>query len=207
MKPRDSRSKAMAKPSPRRWPQDKAFRRYPKEVPQRLAKAACSGGGKVLRYARMDSMNTILPFGNRESIPGGHLPRGNSDYAGGMEAKEIRRIRLRQLIKEYGTQTELAKKLDIEQNYISRALHGKKGIGEDFAAALERATGKPAGWMSRLEKPGADWPFEFDRSTWDHLPPDKRHQLEEAFRQMISGAAADVAAQKPKHKQAKKNSA
>jgi transcriptional regulator with XRE-family HTH domain len=130
-------------------------------------------------------------MGNILSIPRGHLPSGNSLYADEMDVQETRRKRLRQLVDEYGTQTALADKLGIEQNYISRALSGRKRIMEDFAAKVEQATGKPTGWMSRLEKSGTDWPFEFDRRHWDGLPPEERRDLERNFMRMVLGAEAE----------------
>lgn len=147
----------------------------------------------------MDSIPSILPWGNRLSIPAGHLPAGNGDYPDDMDLQAIRRKRLQQLVEEYGSQTALADKLGIEQNYISRALRGTKGIGEDFAARLESSTGKPSGWMSRLEKPEAEWPFEFDKKIWDTLPIETRHALEKAFESMIVGAQT-VEATKTKKK-------
>lgn len=137
-------------------------------------------------------MPDILPPGHTSSIPAGHLPGGYALYADDMDVQEIRRKRLRQLVEEYGTQTALADKVGVEQNYISRALKGAKGIGEDFAAKLETATGKQTGWMSWLEKPGADWPFEFDRSHWDNLPAEERAELEKSFMRMVLGAEADL---------------
>lgn len=138
-------------------------------------------------------MHDILPIGHTRSIPPGHLPAGYAPYADDMDVQEIRRKRLRQLVDEYGTQTALANKVGIEQNYISRALAGAKRIGEDFAAKLETATDKPTGWMSRLEKTGTDWPFEWDRSHWDNLPAEERAELEKSFMRMVLGAEADLA--------------
>jgi len=115
-----------------------------------------------------------------------------------MDVQQTRKRRLQQLVEEYGTQTALAEKVGVEQNYISRALKGAKRIGEDFAARLEAATDKPAGWLSRMEKTGTDWPFEFDRRHWDTLPPEERAALERSFRQMVLGAAADVSERRGK---------
>lgn len=143
-------------------------------------------------------MTHILPLGHNTSIPRGHLPEGIGFYAGDMDVQQIRRRRLQQLVDEYGTQTALAEKVGVEQNYISRALKGSKRIGEDFAARLETATDKPTGWMSRIEKVGTDWPFEFDRRHWDGLPPEDKAPLERLFRQMVLAAAADVSARRGK---------
>lgn len=116
-----------------------------------------------------------------------------------MDVYEIRRKRLAQLREEYGTQTALAEKVGVEQNYISRCLSGAKNIAEEFAGRVEAATGKPTGWLSRLEKSGPiEWPFEFDRRHWDNLPPEEKAQLERSFRQMVLGAEADLATRKGK---------
>lgn len=197
--PPDSRSSAIAIDSPMRPPTDKRLRKYPMVVPQRCAYLAWSSGERVFKYSRSLSMPDILPIGHTSSIPTGHLPAGYAPYPDDMDVQEIRRKRLRQLVSEYGTQTALADKVGIEQNYISRALKGTKRIGEDFAAKLETATEKPSGWMSRIEKPGADWPFEFDRRHWDNLPAEERAQLELSFMRMVLGAEADLARRrKPK---------
>lgn len=190
-----SRSNEMTSRSPNCPPAESFLRMYPKEVLHRLAKARRSAGVMDLRYERSTSISPILPEGHNLSIPSEHLPCGNSRYADEMDVQDIRKKRLRQLVQEYGTQTALAEKIGCEQNYISRALRngkGAKGIGEDFAARAERATGKPEGWMSRLEKPTADWPFEFDRRHWDNLPADKRQDLERAFMHMVLGAEVDA---------------
>lgn len=190
MTPPLSRSSRIAKDSPIRCPTQTALRRYPTVVPQRLAKSACRSGVRVLRYERIVDMQRTLPTGNSLSIPAGHLPCGYDGYADGMETQRIRRERLRQLVNEYGTQTALADVLGIEQNYISRCLSGAKRIGEDFAARVEEATGKPAGWMSRLDRPSNAWPFDFDRALWDSLPPERQAELERAFEHMLIGAQA-----------------
>lgn len=139
-------------------------------------------------------------MGNILSIPLGHLPPGNSLYAHEMDVQETRRKRLQQLVDEYGTQTALADKLGIEQNYISRALRGRKRIMEDFAAKVEQATNKPPGWMSRPDKPAGDWPFDFDRRHWDNLPQEERQDLERSFMRMVLGAEAEQAMKRGKRR-------
>lgn len=189
--PPDSRSIDMTSDSPSRGRVESALRKYPIVVPQRLANFACSSVDRDPRYVRSSSISQALPMGNILSIPLGHLPVGNSLYPVDMDVQVIRRKRLQQLVQEYGTQTALADKLEIEQNYISRALSGKKRIMEDFATKVELATGKPAGWMSRIEKPAADWPFDFDRRHWDGLPEEERQSLERNFMRMVLGAEAE----------------
>lgn len=138
-------------------------------------------------------MNLMLPEGNILSIPVGHLPTGNRNYPDDMDVQAIRRKRLQQLIDEYGNQTQLADKVGCEQNYISRAVRGKKRIKEDFAERLEQATEKPPGWLSRLEKQGTDWPFDFERKHWDVLPAEEKETLERTFMRLVLAAESEMA--------------
>lgn len=69
-----------------------------------------------------------------------------------MESKEIRLINLRKLLKEAKTAAWLAKTAHTSPAYISQILSNKsKGnIGDKLARKLERATGKPKGWLDSL---------------------------------------------------------
>lgn len=69
-----------------------------------------------------------------------------------MESKEIRLINLRKLLKEAKTAAWLAKTANTSPAYISQILsHKSKGnIGDKLARKLERATGKPKGWLDSL---------------------------------------------------------
>jgi hypothetical protein len=132
-------------------------------------------------------------MGNILSIPVGHLPRGKAQYAECVDVQETRRKRLRMLVEEYGSQTALADKIGVTPNYISRALRGGKRIGEDWAAKVEQATGKPAGWLSQSDVEKSSWPFDFDRRHWDNLPEEERRQLARNFGRLVMGTEAEVA--------------
>lgn len=144
-----SRSRAMANDSPISGRTDSAFRRYPIEVPHRLAKSACPAGSRLLRYSRSTSMPSALPAGNFKSIPRGHLPAGTDHYAASMGDSDFlsvvyanRRKRLAELLREFGNGKQSALADAIEERldkrpelkdrikafgnatYISRALKG-----------------------------------------------------------------------------------
>lgn len=145
-------------------------------------------------------MLPILPMGNISSIPTGHLPGGKLQYAEHVDIYETRRKRLGLLVAEYETQTDLADVIGVTANYISRALSGKKKIGEEWAAKVEQATGKPAGWLSRSDDVSSDWPFDFDRRHWDNLPDEQRRQLSLTLTRLVMGTEAEVAARPRKRR-------
>lgn len=61
--------------------------------------------------------------------------------------RQIRRERLKQLIKEAGTAKNLSRLTGTPDNYISNILKGTRGLGDDVATKLEETFGKPLGWM------------------------------------------------------------
>ncbi len=69
-----------------------------------------------------------------------------------MESKEIRLINLRKLLKEAKTAAWLAKTAKTSPAYISQILspRSKGNIGDKLARKLEKATGKPKGWLDSL---------------------------------------------------------
>lgn len=68
-----------------------------------------------------------------------------------MDVKQIRKANLRILIGEAGKAAKLAKCVDTDPSYISQIISKKGGreVGDEFARKLERATGKPHGWMDQ----------------------------------------------------------
>ena len=66
-----------------------------------------------------------------------------------MDRIERQRKRLSMLISEFGTQERLAAKIGTAESYISQLLTSRKGIARKFCERLERATGKPNGWMDQ----------------------------------------------------------
>lgn len=144
-------------------------------------------------------------MGNIASIPLGHLPLGNREYDGEMPSDEqnrlyaARRNRLRFILTEgLLTQTKLAELLDMEANYVSRMVSdgpNRKNIGEATARAIERAAGKPKGWLdhdgeeigtteAEHRSTGA-WPFDFDRHRYDRLAAADKIRVESAALTMV----------------------
>lgn len=189
---------------------ESAFRRYPKEVPQRAAYASWSSRSKVLRYLLSDSIGQTLPDSNSLAIPFAHSSARPSNYDSPMDREELRRIRkirLAELVAEFGTQTELAAKMDDEQNYISKLLSPNTPFGEKTARKIELAARKPQGWLDHLRDeepvPTTGWPFSFSRDFWDRLDPAQQREIDAAVQKMILGASIqDMAVKRPRRKPA-----
>ena len=204
----------MANFSPMRFLVDNALRKYPRVVRQRLANDSCSPKGRELRYVRSVSIDGTVPSGTFKSIPLGHLPSGIARYAELVGAKsqkeifEVRRGRLRQLVKEFGGGVNVAFAKEVEErassqpdladdltafmdaSYVGRALKGTKNIGEEPSHALEVIFAKPSEWMSALESATVGWPFKFSRDLWDRLDQDQRDKAEEQFFLYVKGLHA-----------------
>lgn len=202
--PELSRSSAIAVDSAIRSFVDSAFRRYPTEVSQRRAYSSCASRGSELRYDRRDSIGGVLPSSNVLAIPFVHLPARRAPYDGGMDIRDVRRRRLRELKDELGSQQAIADRLQGEQNYISGLLSGKKPFGEKTARKIEKACGKPEKWLDQLEtseeRRVSEWPFSLDPEFWRRLNPQQRHEIEGAFTKMVLGANIEQAAAKPPKK-------
>lgn len=71
---------------------------------------------------------------------------------------EIRRTNLLRLVEEHGTQTALADVLDVSTAQLNQWINGAKdsktgkrrGISDDKAREIERAVGKPRGWLDNV---------------------------------------------------------
>lgn len=121
------------------------------------------------------------------------------------ELRELRRRRLRELLKELGRggRSKLANAIDSEANYISQlASHNQaKAFGEDIARRLERAAGKPKYWLDSEQQAdwqerSEEWPFGFDRSLWDNLPQARKMEIEANLHATLLGMTAIEAATK-----------
>lgn len=66
-----------------------------------------------------------------------------------MDSKTIRRANLVALIRHFGTKSELARVAGISEAYLSQIIGARanRNVGDDLARRLERAAGKPHGWM------------------------------------------------------------
>jgi SOS-response transcriptional repressor LexA len=68
-----------------------------------------------------------------------------------LDVKQIRRLNLKLLIDEVGTQAEVANRSDTDASYISQILRKKKprDIGDRVARKFEAGCAKQHGWMDR----------------------------------------------------------
>lgn len=66
-----------------------------------------------------------------------------------MNRTDRQRHRLRQLVREAGSNVALAAKVDTAEQYISQLLNSRPGISGEFCERLEVAMGKPNGWMDQ----------------------------------------------------------
>lgn len=64
-----------------------------------------------------------------------------------MKIEEIRRANLSKLVEDSATIAALANAAEISESYISTILSGARNAGSRIARKLERATGRPEGWM------------------------------------------------------------
>jgi len=201
-----SRSSAMAVDSAIRCLAEMALRKYPIVVPQRLAYDSWSSGTREFRYLRSASaligssdISPTLPCGKVVATPFGHLPGARASYDERVTLHDTRRRRLRLLLRQYGSQKELAAACGfISDNYLSQLLSLKKSFGEKAARKIEQATKKPPGWLDSDEEqdaaPPPMWPFHFDRTLWDRLPESRKRTLEESFLTLVLGASVQEAA-------------
>lgn len=89
-----------------------------------------------------------------------YLPTGYGTYKR-MDSKQIRKIRLKQLIAREkgagGSQASLARKVETDPAYLSQIL-GKeeRDVGDDLARRLETACGLPRGWMDTFGEWGKE---------------------------------------------------
>ncbi|HEX8106731.1 MAG TPA: helix-turn-helix transcriptional regulator [Kofleriaceae bacterium] len=77
-----------------------------------------------------------------------------------MENKEVRRLRLLELAKQYGTLKALAEETGTDPAHLSQIKNSTRDMGEDVARRIEQALKKPAGWMDA--PPGAQGPLADD---------------------------------------------
>lgn len=206
-RPSLSRSSAMTSDSESLGLTEIAFRRYPRDVPQRLAKAVCSGLDSEFRNRRRTSISRLLPSGTIMSIPKGMmwfmscLPRRKQHYNVDVTAPnntlerlyETRRKRAKQLKSEFVSLVEFAARIDQSPSYTSRMLQtgkNRKNIGEEMARRIEHLCGKPSGWLDIDEDARTTgrsnskehWPFNFPRQEWEELSQVERRAAEQQFR-------------------------
>jgi hypothetical protein len=200
-----SRSSAMAVDSAIRSFVESALRRYPTVVPQRAAYECWASRSRELRYLRSgegDSIGRTLPYGKEIAIPFGHLPVAAYSYDESMSLSDTRRRRLRLLIGQAGSQKALSEMCGFQSdNYISQLLKPGKSFGEKAARRIEKGARKPEKWLDSDEEtdssPPPIWPFGFDRTLWDRLPPSRQRSLEDSFLTLVLGASVQEASSPP----------
>lgn len=86
-----------------------------------------------------------------------------------MDIKENRKLRLEELIDEFGSAAEVARRGNTAASYLSTLLSSSGGrkIGDEVARKIEVGCGKPKGWM--------DIPvgknFSFSEDSSNSIPP------------------------------------
>lgn len=119
--------------------------------------------------------------------------------------REVRRERLRLLLKDYATLTEFADVVDESLSYISRLVQdkaeGRRSLGEGKARKFEEKLGLARGWFdydedapTSREQPAADtqqgWPFKFPAAIWQRLPAPLKRKAEDQLLTFIQGLEA-----------------
>lgn len=110
-----------------------------------------------------------------------------------MDIREIRRQNLIALRAQEGTFSGIAAKVDTDPNYLSQISSGdgKHNMGYRMARRLEKACGKPVGWM---DVPHEDDEIEQDLSAIGRIArrmdKTQRRQLISFMESMSGGASA-----------------
>lgn len=87
-----------------------------------------------------------------------------------------RRERLKLLLAEEGGPAEVARIVDTPRTHFSAITGGSRGLGDELAAKLESAFGKPAGWFDTPISKG-DEPEMFDLDAHPDLTPIRKVKL------------------------------
>lgn len=73
-----------------------------------------------------------------------------------MENKEIRRLRLLELLKSHGTLAAIGEKTETPANYLSTVKNREREMGDKVARRIEEKLGLPKGWMDRMDDQEAE---------------------------------------------------
>lgn len=85
--------------------------------------------------------------------------------------EEIRRLKLRELCKEFGNATKLADIATIAPSEIHRVLRGERNLGDILARRIEDKAKKPPHWLDHLDFS----PQAYDVACrWDGLPDEEK---------------------------------
>lgn len=139
--------------------------------------------------------------GAEHNAPQSFVP---SDYAEAVPYSTPRHTRrrenLRLLCHEAGGVSQLEMLIGTPKSHISAILHGRRGVGDQLAAKIERHMGKPVGWLDEphagaLEHEaipdhgGAAEILEVSAQGWDmlvdfeQLPPAQRKEIAQLVRE------------------------
>lgn len=111
--------------------------------------------------------------------------------------EEIRRARLKLLVKEFGSYAALNELLGLASrdstlsqvgNAAANSETGKpRGMGSVLARRLEAIASKPPGWMDNDPDLIGSWPFPLvDRVRWDRLSDADQLHVQRAFNALLS---------------------
>ncbi len=67
------------------------------------------------------------------------------------DVTEIRRLKLKKLELEYGSQVVLAEVIELSPARVNHLLTGQRNIGEKAARKIEQIIKKPIGWLDTLD--------------------------------------------------------
>lgn len=90
-------------------------------------------------------------------------------YSRAVEIKTLRHLRrhqrLQSLVAEAGGVVALAALVESPKSHVSALLAGRRGIGDELAAKIERRLGRPAGWLDQagdISDEAAEFALLFD---------------------------------------------
>lgn len=101
------------------------------------------------------------------------------------------------LVDEFGSQAALAKAIEKSPAQISQWINASKdsktgkprSMDRETARRIERALGKPDGWMDQPITDGlTTWPFPgIDPARFENLTPEQKIEIRGVVRNMING--------------------
>jgi hypothetical protein len=109
-----------------------------------------------------------------------------------------RREKLRELLAEFGGQSQVALEIGTPKSHLSAILAGRRGVGDELAQKLEQTYAKPPGWMDS-DGPAATVPPELVElaAVIEQLSPDRREWALLTLREMTKLAREMVASENP----------
>ena len=120
-----------------------------------------------------------------------------------LESQKQRRDNLKRLLADYSTQRDFGEAVGLAGSQISHILTGRREMGDEIARRIEKALGKPLGWMDRsaltqepaLEMELASLPADQSKLLLDYKRLSPKHQ------EMVRETAAGYLALEQRRKQ------